>query len=210
MHILLTDRLSCPRCGPAFGLILLADRIEERRVYEGVLGCPNCRDRFPIVDGFGDLRPPPRGDLLGATGGEADDTMERDPVEVGALLGVTGGPGQVALVGPVAVLAGALADLIDGVEVVAVAPAVRASEERAGVSRIVAGSGLPFFDRSMRGVALAGEVTQALLGEAIRVVTPGGRVLIFDPTAGLRLAFGSAGLDVVFEGDTAIVGTRVQ
>ncbi len=58
MHILLTDVLSCPRCGPAHGLILLADRIAERRVLEGILGCPNCRARYAIAGGFADLRRP--------------------------------------------------------------------------------------------------------------------------------------------------------
>lgn len=63
MHLLLTDRLTCPRCGPTFGLILLADRMDERRVVAGSLGCPNCRDRFRVADGFADLRAPPRGEL---------------------------------------------------------------------------------------------------------------------------------------------------
>ena len=46
MHILLTDVVTCPRCGPEFGLILLADRFEERRVMQGRLGCPNCREEY--------------------------------------------------------------------------------------------------------------------------------------------------------------------
>ena len=32
MHILLTDALTCPRCGPDFGLIVLAEGVEDRRV----------------------------------------------------------------------------------------------------------------------------------------------------------------------------------
>lgn len=60
MHLLVTDRLSCPRCGPTFGLILLADDLRDRRVLEGALGCANCRERYPVRGGFGDLRPPPR------------------------------------------------------------------------------------------------------------------------------------------------------
>lgn len=51
MHLLLTDILSCPRCGPEFGLILLADRIEARRVLAGILGCANCRSKYPIREG---------------------------------------------------------------------------------------------------------------------------------------------------------------
>lgn len=59
MHILLTDILSCPRCGPEFGLILLADRIEARRVLAGTLGCANCRSKYAIRDGVADLRAAP-------------------------------------------------------------------------------------------------------------------------------------------------------
>ena len=101
MHILLTDRLICPRCGPGFGLILIADRLENRRVIEGSLGCPNCRDRFPVEGGFGDLRPPPRS--------TRDDAPELEPppsppaLEVAALLGLTDGPGNVALIGDILV-----------------------------------------------------------------------------------------------------------
>ena len=37
MQLLLTDRLSCPRCGPGFGLILLADRLADRARVSTVL-----------------------------------------------------------------------------------------------------------------------------------------------------------------------------
>jgi len=58
MHILLTNILSCPRCGPEFGLVLLADRVEDRRVVEGRLGCPNCREQYPVARGVLDARLP--------------------------------------------------------------------------------------------------------------------------------------------------------
>ena len=123
MHILLTDRLICPRCGPGFGLILIADRLENRRVIEGSLGCPNCRDRFPVEAGFGDLRPPPRS--------TRDDAPELEPppsppaMEVAALLGLTDGPGNVALIGDMAGHATALAGLVPGVEFIGIAPGLR-------------------------------------------------------------------------------------
>src|SRR5690606_33440071 len=101
MHVLLTDRLTCPRCGPAFGLILLAERAEERRVQKGVLGCPNCRDSFPIDDGFGDVRAPPRrGVPAGLAGGpDPRPTDAAESERLAALLGVAEGPGTLALVG---------------------------------------------------------------------------------------------------------------
>jgi len=48
MHIQLTDILTCPVCGPQHGLILRADRIVERRVRDGALGCPHCRRQYEI------------------------------------------------------------------------------------------------------------------------------------------------------------------
>ena len=56
MHILLTDALTCPRCGPEFGLIVLADRTHERRVQSGSLGCANCREKYPVRHAVADLR----------------------------------------------------------------------------------------------------------------------------------------------------------
>lgn len=75
MHILLTDVLTCPNCGPEFGLILLADRVENRRVLEGTLGCANCRERYGIDEGFADLRPSE------AHRGAAPDSKDPEKVE---------------------------------------------------------------------------------------------------------------------------------
>jgi uncharacterized protein YbaR (Trm112 family) len=91
VNLLLTDRLACPRCGPGFGLILLADRLEQRRVHQGTLGCPNCRDSFTVRGGFADLRAPPRGPLPeGLAGGDPGLVAEAaapggsgDPAEAG-------------------------------------------------------------------------------------------------------------------------------
>ena len=217
MHVLLTDRLSCPRCGPSFGLILLADRMEERRVHEGVLGCPNCRDRFPVRDGFGDLRAPPRDPLPdsdvagraeaadgGGPGAPSGDAVTR----VAALLGVAGGPGHLALAGPVARMADPLADLLDDIEVVAISALLRGRPEREGVSRIVAGPGLPFYDRTLRGVALSGEASARWLDEAARVVAPMGRVVVLDAPAGALDRLGAAGLEPVLDEDGIAVASR--
>ena len=72
MNVSLTDHLVCPRCGPPFGLVLLARDVRDRRVRQGEFGCPNCRDGFPVVGGFGDLRPPPRRPEPSGVVGEAD------------------------------------------------------------------------------------------------------------------------------------------
>lgn len=174
MHILLTDRLTCPRCGPEFGLILLSDRMEERRILEGSLGCSNCRDRFPIRAGVADLRPPPRGDLTGSK--HAEPPTSPSPLEVAALLGVTEGPGNLALLGRMAAHAEAVAGLVPGVEVVAITRGLGGEEETEGVSRFVAGSRLPLQARGLRGVALFGDEGLGRAGEVARVVARLGRV----------------------------------
>ena len=105
MHILLTDVVVCPRCGPEFGLILLADRIVERRVLEGRLGCPNCREQYEVSGGRLDLSTP--GTVRGAAGSpDASDpavseleTVPDPGVRIAALLGVTHGPAYVLLAG---------------------------------------------------------------------------------------------------------------
>ena len=80
-------------------LVLLADQLADRRVLMGSLGCANCRGRYPIEDGYCDLRSPP------SEGYDLSDVVESAPgdaVTLGALLGVTKGPGEVALLGSLA------------------------------------------------------------------------------------------------------------
>ena len=214
MHILLTDRLTCPRCGPGFGLILIADRLENRRVIEGSLGCPNCRDRFPVEGGLGDLRPPPRSTL--------DDAPELEPpatppaMEVAALLGLTGGSGNVALIGDMAGHATALAGLVPDVEFIGIAPGLRGWEEGEGVSRITMGVSFPFSSGSLRGVGLFADGEPSLAGELARVLAHAGRVAVWG--AGQSGGWGavqewekalrSEGLDVLASEENAVVVER--
>jgi uncharacterized protein YbaR (Trm112 family) len=207
VHLLLTDRLTCPRCGPTFGLVLLAERVEERRVLEGALGCPNCRDRYPVRGGFGDLRPPPRGPLPGRSGeggegaGGGDDAPDADPDAVSgiaAALGLGEGPGTTLLVGDAVRFAPALARIVPDVEVAALDARTRDWTEAPGVSRLVSGAGLPFFGGMLRGVVLAGpRVDLALATEAARVVAPRHRVVVVDapdPVTRLAPVFEAVGL----------------
>jgi len=206
VHILLTDRLICPRCGPGFGLILIADRLENRRVIDGSLGCPNCRDRFPVEGGFGDLRPPPRS--------TRDDAPDIEPpaspsaMEVAALLGLTDGPGNVALIGDLAGHATALAGLVPGVEFIGIAPGLRGWEEGEGVSRLNAGASLPFSDGSLRGVGLYSEGDPRMAAELARVVARDGRIAVWGAVREWEKALRSEGLDVLASDESAVVVGR--
>lgn len=211
MHIVLTDLLTCPRCGPEFGLILRGDRVRERRVLEGVLGCPNCREGYPIRGGFADLRAPPRRPLPPVPERPEPLDDEEEVLKIAALLGVREGPGNLVLVGPSARAATALSEVLDGVEVVTVASDLQGWEEEPGVSRMVAGPGLPFYARRVRGVLLDGDAGDPYLDDAPRVVGPGGRVVVLHPRRDrdrIRSRFREEGLALVLDEDEALVATR--
>lgn len=207
MHLLLTDRLVCPRCGPAFGLILRADRLEERRVLEGGLGCPNCRATYPVSGGVGDLRPPPRSSPDAADLDLPGVDEERLEV-VHALLGVVQGPGHLLLTGTAARFAPGLARRIPEVEAVTVHPAADAWEETAGVSRLRVGPVLPFSPRTFRGVLLERPGGREPLREAARLLGGEGRVVVLEAdgeTAGHLMA---AGLTVQLDDQGVVVAGR--
>lgn len=208
MHILLTDLLACPRCGPEFGLILRGDRIEERRVLQGLLGCPNCREGYPVEDGFADLRAPPRNPLPPVMEPPAAVEDEEEVLRIAALLGVKEGPGYLVLVGPSARAAPALADMLERIEVVTVAPDLRVWDEAPGVSRMAGGPSLPFFSRRIRGVLLDGDAGAPYVDEALRVVGPGARVAVLRPEQDVRARLMEAGLELVLDEGSAMIVAR--
>jgi uncharacterized protein YbaR (Trm112 family) len=230
MHLALTDILTCPRCGPEFGLILLADRLEARRVYEGVLGCMNCRERYPVRGGCADLRPLTGTDAgTDTTAGAGAGEREGEGVSVGvgeggggeeafriaALLGIREGPALALVAGPEARWAAGVAAIVPELEGVALASEVAervelaAAAEVPGVSRVAAGVALPFFDRALGGVVLTGEWAERV-EEGARVVAPGGRLVLVRGPAGAAERVVAAGLEVVMEQEDVLVATRPE
>ncbi len=208
MHLLLTERLTCPRCGPEFGLILLADRMEERRVLEGQLGCPNCRDTYPVSDGFGDLRAPPRGDLPEGRAGAPGEVDEDDVRRLMALIGVQEGPGTVAFLGSMARFAAAYAELVPGVEVVGLDAALVDWPSAPRVNRLVARPGIPIFGRTLRGVAVDGSLGLSWIRESARVVAHLGRVVVGEAPEGTHEALTDAGLGILAAEGGTVVAAR--
>lgn len=211
MHLLLTDRLACPRCGPAFGLILLADRMADRRVDAGALGCANCRERYPIRGGVADLRPPPRSEPpIGPATDPADDDPELG-VPVAAAMGAADAPrGHVLLLGRAAGIAAAVAAVLpDDVEVVEATPWMPRPSPAVHTTRLLAGEALPFFDATFAGVAVHGSEADApRLREAARVLARGHRVVVVDPPDDAQARLGGAGLTRFARGGRVVAGGR--
>jgi uncharacterized protein YbaR (Trm112 family) len=212
MYILVTDVLSCPRCGPEFGLILLSERAESRRVLEGVVACANCRERYPVRDGFADLRVDAAGKPANGGSGEETAPQEREGESVVfrllALLGISEGPALALLVGGDARLAGAMADRIEHLEVITADAASASVPERAGVTRMAIGRRLPFYDRSLRGVALRGASALTLVEEGARVLAPLGRLVLEGADAEVLERVRRTGLRVLAEESGTVVAVR--
>lgn len=129
MDVALSDLLICPRCGPTYGLVLMPTESADRRVWTGVLGCANCRERYTIAGGVADLRTGGEAGAEPEAGGRAESTGEpagrgigsADPeVGLAGLMGLAEASGTVLVAGPAASHASALSALVEGVEVVAV------------------------------------------------------------------------------------------
>lgn len=205
MYLPLTDLLVCPRCGPDHGLILLADEISDRRVLAGALGCPRCRERYPVVEGFVDLRVDPVPAAVEAVAAAED---REAAIRLAALLGLAEGIAYTLLVGPSVVHAPALAELIEGLEVVACSESLRGWGEERGVSRLAAGQLLPFRTYSMGGVAMTGHDSAGLLAEAARVLSPAGRMLWEPVPVDAEARLTGVGLRVVAREGEVLVAAR--
>jgi uncharacterized protein YbaR (Trm112 family) len=226
MHIVATDVLTCPRCGPEFGLILVADHVDARRVSTGALGCSNCREKYPIEDGVVRFDAGAADDVGSAEIGSAtnprasDDEAATDAavLRLGAMLGVTHGPGFVLLAGQAVEHAAALARLIEDIEVLAVhvgaLPARAAGAAGAagpGVSPLLLrapGATLPLAGGKVLGAALAGDAADALFEESLRVLSPVARLVLLSPPADVDARLAAQRLRVLARDETALVAAR--
>lgn len=213
MNPALVDHLVCPRCGPPHALVLLTKAMQGGKVEAGELGCPNCRDRFEIEAGVADLRPPVR--VVGGGDQEVGEPQSATPdaldpsqlaLRFAAALGVTSGPGLILLSQVHAEVAVPLVQVVPAVEVVVVGAAgwgdraLRAE----GVSAIVA-AGLPFRDGNVRGVVVEGGESDWFLPEAVRVVSPGARIVCTGKAGQTRKQLRATGLKVVLDSPEAFV-----
>jgi uncharacterized protein YbaR (Trm112 family) len=184
MHILATDLLTCPRCGPDFGLILMADVLIDRRVIEGSLGCLNCRDGYPISGGVADLRHASSDPLEPVERTASGEAATDRGFRLAALLGVNTPNATILVLDSGGELATRVAEVLETAHVIGVSPlAPRKNPSGGGVSAVLAGIRIPVRSHSVRGVAIADLQVAPLLEEAARVLMPGARVVL-DPAPG--------------------------
>ena len=165
MFIELTDHLRCPAEHDEQFLVLLPERIEERWVRAGDLGCPVCGRAFRIDDGIFESGPPP-----------APRGASRLPADAVAALAGLGGPGgYLVLVGGAAASGG---EVVPGVGVAAINPEPALADGTGGAS-VIRGARLPLKSSSMRAVVLGpGYAEDPLwIAEAMRVTLPGLRIV---------------------------------
>ncbi len=211
----LVEVLACPRCGPPQGLIVLVDRLAERRVVEGRLDCPNCESRFPIDAGvvsFGMSESEDRVETRApaANSGHAEPSRA---VLLAALLGLHEATGYVLLGPGLEELAEDLADLAARIEFLLLSAAQSASlkggESFSRVS-IVCGTQpgrLPLLNNRLAGAGLASASPELCLA-AYATIRTGANLAVLDPLPGTEALLDGAGAQVLAAESRAIAVRR--
>jgi uncharacterized protein YbaR (Trm112 family) len=197
----LTDLLACPRCGPGFGLVLVVEEAEGRRVKRGWLGCPNCSHDFPVENGVADLREEP------AAPGAPRPAFQDDELalKIVALSGLANERGYLLLDERLAHAAVAVVELAPELEVIVVRSTPDDSAEQHGISRVLSDTHFPLAEYRLRAVAIAPAANRELVAAAARRVIAGGRLVLFDATDVDLDEVERAGLTVVAaEGGTLV------
>ena len=171
MYLVLTDVLTCPRCGPNQGLIVLTDRMEGRRILAGALGCPICESKYPIRSGLADLR------TTDQTNAPETPGSRLNGMRGAALLGVTQGPAIAVMLGVTNESAAEVAAIVPGLEIVTVARAAAEGAEQSGVSRLLAHPELPMRGGSVRAALIETGVFEQTARDVVRVLAIGGRLV---------------------------------
>lgn len=173
MYLVLTDVLTCPRCGPEQGLIVLTDRMEGRRILEGALGCPICESKYPIRGGLADLRTSDQAPApVSGVPGSGFDAMR-----TAALLGIAQGPAIVVMLGVTNDAAAEVAAIVPGLEIVTVAGDAADGVEQPGVSRLLTNAAFPLRGSSVRAALIETGVFEEFARDVVRVLAIGGRLV---------------------------------
>jgi len=185
--------------------VLLVRDVEARRVRSGWLGCPNCRRDYPVAEGIADLRVEPDRSRPARPRLEEQDLA----IKILALSGLAGERGLLLLGDRLEHVAAGVADLAPEIEVIAVAETPERLAARAGVSGVACDGEFPVAEQKFRCVAIAPGGASEVVAAAARRVTAGGRLLLFDATAGDLAEVERSGFTLLAtEGGTAVAERR--
>jgi uncharacterized protein YbaR (Trm112 family) len=169
MFIELAEFLRCP-AGHAEQsyCVVVPDRVLDREIQAGSIGCPVCRREYPIVNGvavFDDVLP------------ESEEPASvPDASTIHTLLGLTGPGGYVVLVGSADSAAQSLGPLLGDVHLVAVNPPDVSWSS--GRSVLCCRGRIPLRDTMARGVVVGAEcASEHWLQESVRVLLNGLRLV---------------------------------
>jgi hypothetical protein len=182
MHIELTEMLRCPESHREDVMVLSTGEMVGRMVRFGILGCPVCRNEYLITNGIVDFagseeqgagsRTAP---VTPAPGSMSFRAPLPAPVELQALLELSGPGGFVVLVGDAARHAVGLANLMAGIHFIGInAPADVA--ELPVLSLLRTKAVIPLRQSIARGVVVGRDLaTSSWLVEAHRILLRGRR-----------------------------------
>jgi hypothetical protein len=168
-------------------------------VLAGQLGCPNCRETYPVVAGTADFAK--------TAAGAADPAEDADATTLAALLGITEGPAMALMLGSFDAAAAAIAGMIPDLELVVARSEIATPRDVPGVSTLRIADRIPLYDRTMRGVVVARSALH-LLAEAARVCAPAARVIVRGAHAEVRAALPALGLQPLSDSADTLVAVR--
>ncbi len=175
MFIELLDLLRCPKPHDDTWLVTSFNKVSNRFVETGTLGCPNCSAQYPIENGVADFT----GGVSSASCEEqraaASHRREEMATRAGAFLDVTEPGATVVLGGVWSYAAEELSNLAE-VRVFAVNPAPGV-KETATVGLVRVAAELPLATDSCLGVAVDAWFNSGIVAASARVVRPGGRIV---------------------------------
>jgi uncharacterized protein YbaR (Trm112 family) len=175
MHIELIELLRCPRQHEENSLVAALDRVEDRTVLQGRLGCPVCGAEFPIVDAVANLSLPRAAEApKPAAAVEPRSDRMFDAWRLAALLDLRPPAAVAVLAGEAGRAAYQLLEIFPGRLVLLNPPAECEPGHRVAI--ILSPGVIPLRTRTANAVAL-GAGDERLLADAVRVLGGGGRVV---------------------------------
>ena len=178
MHVDLLEFLRCVKPHEPSSLVASVDRIEERDIVSGRLGCPACGTEYVIGKGIADFTVDAvQGSAIALPEGSIPPVTNDLALRAAALLDLTSPGGLVLLAGSWSMTAFELVTLLDSVHALVLNPTTPVASGY-GVSIVLCHTKIPIRPGSARGAALdVNHSTAEWIAEITTAVRAGGRIV---------------------------------